>query len=452
MGKRLTSWVLSSDSRRAHTYEILRNYYPQDSYASLERRIDNFASSPEDTKKVLLGIYNIGGPDYGYTAIKDFFTKQQIEIIDKAFIANGGSINKERTDAERKRQSGLAEKRGITKDIARSLRAFCYQNTNMRVLANSVLTEKGVTNFGCSRIIDSFEENLDYVEAVIFALYDREGGTDRAYHSLRLFLNSTQIQVTDSLYETMDSQRREARRLSIEPFANQIYEDEPYMLPEKTVSSIAEKARSFAVRHLKNYPEKNFTLVVKDSLFTYRGHDEGYHKANLTLTPDVGRNRVDLFLAIDAIPVKPLSFYNSDLNYTCYPVCQGYYEFEYTRSERTYSFYVEHKKLKGKEIDANKAKLKSLTREELEQFKASFREKNSHFATDCRSQSPVSLSASTLLTGDENAFHLVMEPVSNFLYNMNKFGKQKVSVTLTTINGELEYVEVSLLDKNAIIE
>ena len=328
MGKRLTSWTFSSDSRRAHTYEILREYYPQESYSSLEKRIDNFANSPDDTRKVLLGIYNIGGPDYGYTAIKDYFTKQQIDIIDKAYIANGGSINKERTEAERKKQSELAAKRGITKDIARSLTAFCYQNNNIRYLANDVLVSKGVSTFGCSRIIDTFEDNLDYVEDVIIAIYDREGGIDRAYHSLRLFLNSSQIQVTDALYEQIDSQRREARQSRIEPFVNQIYEGEPYMLPEATIADIAEKARSLAERHLKKYSEKNYTLIVKDSIFTYRGHNEGYHKANLTLTPDVGRNRVDLFLAIDAIPVKPLSFYNSELNYTCYPVCQGYYEFE----------------------------------------------------------------------------------------------------------------------------
>ncbi|MBQ6015228.1 MAG: hypothetical protein IJL22_02865 [Bacteroidales bacterium] len=108
--------------------------------------------------------------------------------------------------------------------------------------------------------------------------------------------------------------------------------------------------------------------------------------------------------------------------------------------------------MKSKDVEAEKARLKAMREEDPEQFKSLVKDNSSHYAKDCRSQSPVSLSASTLLLGDENAFHIVMVPVSNYLYNLNKFGKQKVQVNLVTINGELEYVEVSLLDKNAVIE
>jgi len=452
MGKRLTRWTLSSDGRRARTYQILQDLYPGESSATLERRIDNFANNTDDTRKVLLAIYSFGGADYGYTAIKDYFTKQQITVIEQAYVASGGTIEKERTEAERKRQSELAGKRGITKDMARSLTAFCSQNTNMRFLANDVLISKGVSTFACSRVIDSFEDNLDYVEAVLFALYDREGGTERAYHSLRLFLTSSQIQVTDALYEKRDAQRRAERKRVISSFAEPILAKEPYALPEETVNAIADHAKHCANSELRKYPAKNYTLTVKDSLFTYSGSNSGYHKINISLTPDIDRYRVNIFFQIDAIPIKPLSFYSSELNYTCYPACQGYYEFEITRAEYEYSFYVEHKKLKSKEVEAAKTLINEKGQDYMYDYMNALSERRRNYPADCLIDSIVPLSALTLITGDEEGFAKVIEPLTNYLYNKNKFGKQKVKVLLVTINGEFEHIEITLLDKNAVIE
>lgn len=79
-------------------------------------------------------------------------------------------------------------------------------------------------------------------------------------------------------------------------------------------------------------------------------------------------------------------------------------------------------------------------------------ERRRNYPADCLIDSIVPLSALTLITGDEEGFAKVIEPLTNYLYNKNKFGKQKVKVLLVTINGEFEHIEITLLDKNAVIE
>ena len=111
MGKRLTAWCYSQDGRMATALNLLRYKYPNSD--NLLRKIDNFENSPDDTKAVLLALYKDYGADWAYAGIHDYFTTEQIAIIEKIYTADGGHIKSERTDDERKQMSNLALKRGM---------------------------------------------------------------------------------------------------------------------------------------------------------------------------------------------------------------------------------------------------------------------------------------------------------------------------------------------------
>jgi hypothetical protein len=71
IGRRLTWWANSKDSREALVYQILRDIYPNEAFGALVRRVDSFSVNLTDAGSVLIGIYNSLGPDYGYTSLRD---------------------------------------------------------------------------------------------------------------------------------------------------------------------------------------------------------------------------------------------------------------------------------------------------------------------------------------------------------------------------------------------
>ena len=209
IGKRLTIWCNSQDGRMAIALNVLRDKYPDSD--NLLRKVDNFENCKEDTKDVLLSLYRGYGADWAYAAIHEYFTSEQISIIEQLYIANGGNIKTERTNEERKRLSNLALKRGITTDMANRTSRFCYQNNNFRYFVNNILERKGVPVIGSCRVIDNLSDNLDYVEEILFGLYDTYG-TDRAYYTLKEFLSSGQIDVLDEKYDTWVEVKKEEKR------------------------------------------------------------------------------------------------------------------------------------------------------------------------------------------------------------------------------------------------
>lgn len=213
MGKRLTYWCNSQDSRMAIALNVLRHKYPNSD--NLLRKVDNFENSAEDTKMVLLALYQNNGSECAYAAIHDYFTSEQIAIIEKIYIAEGGHVKLERTDEERERMSELALKRGITTDMAYRLSLYCYQNSNFQTFAIGILVKKGVSVMcGSYRIFDNFTKNLDYAEEVLLSLYDVYG-EENAYYTLREFLTISQIDILDDLYETWSAQKKEEKKQQI---------------------------------------------------------------------------------------------------------------------------------------------------------------------------------------------------------------------------------------------
>ena len=291
IGQRLTNWCNSQDGRMATALNILREKYPNSD--NLLRKVDNFENSKEDTKYVLLSLYRGYGADWAYTAIHDYFTPEQISIIEQLYIANGGFIKKERTNEERKRLSNLALKRGITTDMANRTRRFCHQNTNFRYFVNNILEKNGVSVMGSCRIIDNLSNNLDYVEEILFGLYDTYGA-DRAYYTIKEFLTTSQINALDELYDNWGEIKKEKKKkqenqkqIAIQYIIDSIHNLEPVTISEYSPTEyqrIKNVLISNLYKCLENYQSDNYSIKLSDDVLV--DPNEGtLHTISITVNP-----------------------------------------------------------------------------------------------------------------------------------------------------------------------
>lgn len=456
MGQRLTRWTNSKDSREALVYQILRDIYPDVPFSTLMRKVDSFSSNLKDAGDVFLGIYRSLGADYGYASLRDGFSSQQMSAIDKHYTNNGGTIKRDRTDAERKKQSDAAAKRGISIDMAYRLANFVDRYPNMQFLTASVLKEKGISDMGIYRIVDSFDKNLDYVEEVILSLYDRYGSADGAYGDLRLFLTVPQIELMDSIYsKRIEEERRvreqklaEEKRIrerEIAVFRTSVFESEPFDLVDSYLNDYAKKASDVIERIVKDIDNKEYTIAIKDSIYAFREPYSYSHKLSLSLPSELEYLRESITLGINDIPIELVRVVDNRLNYSCQAACKGYYEFAYFVHQETRLYEVSNKKLKP----AEKEKLEQQLKEEYwKQFRVG--PYNPYVMASIEVDVPNAVAE--LVKGDEEAFKEVDKEIATFLYDAKLFGKRKVSVTKTIRNGKVEDIQVILLDKKAVIE
>ena len=419
IGRRLTWWTNSKDSREALVYQILRDIYPNEAFGALVRRVDSFSVNLTDAGSVLIGIYNSLGPDYGYTSLRDGFTRVQMDAIEQYYIDHGGRIKKARSEADRAKQSALASKRGITIDMAWRLADFLEKNPNMMYYASSVLSDKGISSLGAYRVLDRFDENLDYVEDVIMAIYDRSGSVDGAYYTLRYFLTLPQIDVTNALYGKRVAVKEKERQRKIAEFVAEVRQKEPYQLSSSSISTYKGFAFDRIDRVMRNADVFEYSIVLKDSIFV-DGSERFEHRPVWELSPSVEGYRHKLDSIIHDMSIEPFEVRNRDLNYTCNAAGYGYYSVSYSVTHDEYLFEVKHNKqekgvLLELESNPNKTYL-------------------------------------YLEKGDEDVFEDNKKVIRAFLVEQKKFGKQKVKVVRTLRNGVEEDVDVVLLDKKAVVE
>lgn len=456
MGLRLTRWTNSKDSREALVYQILRDIYPNEPFNTLMRKADSFSSNPKDAGDVFVGIYNSLGADYAYASLRDGFSRQQMVAIDNYYIANGGGIKRVRSESDRKQNSAAAAKRGISKEIALRLMVFVDQYPNMQYIVASVLNEKGITDMGIYRIIDSFDENLDYVEEVILAIYDRYGSAEGAYGDLRLFLTVPQIEIMDSIYaDRVEEKRRikeqrlaEERRIreqEIDAFKKNAYAQEPYNLNAERQKDYANKALKVIDQIVKSIDSKDYSISVKDSIFAFRNPYRYTHKLSISLPAELESLRDKITNGINEIPVDLLYVADNRLSVSCQVENKGYYECTYSLYQESVPFEVSNKKLKPAE------------KEDLEkQLKEDYWKQHSvgpynHYVM-ASVQVDVPNSVASLIKGNETEFDSVKDEIASFLYDAKLFGKRKVKVIKTIRNGKVEDIQVFLLDKKTVIE
>ena len=356
MGKRLTAWCYSQDGRMATALNLLRYKYPNSD--NLLRKIDNFENSPDDTKAVLLSLYKDYGADWAYAGIHDYFTSEQIAIIEKIYISEGGHIKSERTDDERKQMSNLALKRGITTDMANRLSLYCYQNHNFQYFVIRILVGKGVSDMGSYRIIDNFSINLDYVEEILLSLYETYGA-ESAYYTLREFLTSGQINALDEMYDTWvavkkEEKRRqeEQKRVQIQHIVDSIHELEPFTISNASREHSNINKILFEGMHncLEDYifdnEKESFSVSLSDDVLLDPN-------AGTTHTIAVFTNPIDsvliekLTIAINNTVLPNVLYTIEDYNYTFGIKAKGHFDLQYDFHTIENDFRINYSKGEG---------------------------------------------------------------------------------------------------------
>lgn len=356
MGKRLTAWCYSQDGRMATALNLLRYKYPNSD--NLLRKIDNFENSPDDTKAVLLALYKDYGADWAYAGIHDYFTIEQIAIIEKIYTAYGGHIKSERTDDERKQMSNLALKRGITTDMANRLSLYCYQNHNFQYFVIRILVGKGASDMGSYRIIDNFSMNLDYVEEILLSLYETYGA-ESAYYTLREFLTNSQINTLDEIYDNWIAvkkeekrQREEQKRIQIQHIVDSIHKVEPFTI--SNTSSEYNNLNKMLFKEMHNCLQEYILDNEKESFSVSLSDDVLIDpNAGTTHTIAVFTNPIDsvliekLTIAINNTKLPDVLYTIEDYNYTFGIIAKGHFDLQYDFHTIENDFRINYSKGEG---------------------------------------------------------------------------------------------------------
>lgn len=350
MGKRLTAWCNSKDERMATALSILREKYPNSN--NLMRKVDDFENCKEDTRDVLLSLYRGYGADWAYSAIHHHFTLQQLTTIEQLYMANGGIIKKERTDEERKQKSNLALKRGITIDIANRLSSYIYQrNNNFQYFAIGIITEKGVSEMGSYRIIDNLSNNLDYVEEILFRLYDTYGA-ENAYYTFREFLTSNQISALDGMYANWkiikEKQQQEADRKKkeqIQHIEDSIHQLEPFSIVDfpNEYNNIKDELYFAMYKCLSNYhidnQTENYSITLSDDI-TIDPKNGTTHSVDIASNPHDSVIIYRLTTAIKSIEAPVIKHIINKYNYSFEINTAGHFDLQYDFQTKEHDFYV----------------------------------------------------------------------------------------------------------------
>lgn len=352
MGKRLTYWCNSSDARMATVLSLLGELYPDSEH--LLRKVDNFEYNVEDTKAVLLALYKKYGADWAYAGINDYFTSEQIAIIEQLYLASGGYIKKERTEEERERMSNLALQRGITIDMANRLSRYCYQDKNFQYFAIRILVGEGVSDMGCYRIIDNFSKNLDYVEDILLSCYEIQG-KDYAYYILREFLTGNQIDILDGMYDNWQAAQIEKERQAesqrqkelqhkidsvrnLEPFTLSDISNTNYNLIKKALFSEMQKCLK-----INRYKKDNYSIKIIDDLQVYpdKGTD---HNLSITVDPQDERISDILKTTLESVQFSALSIKLEEFDYSLQVSYKDHFVIQYNYSTEETDMVVVYKK------------------------------------------------------------------------------------------------------------
>lgn len=405
IGRRLSYWATSNGQREALSYQLMRQEYPNESTAQLARRIDNMAYDPATMQSFIVAIYNWLGADYAYTSLRDAFTTAQMNLIDHYYETTGGKIER-RNDADRKKNSDAAKLNGINENIALRLAQYCDINQGLRALVFRALGDKGVSTFGCSRIIDNFPSNLDYAYYSIMSIYEREGSTDRAYYTLRNFLSPSEIDMFDQKYLDICREKEEKRQIAISEYSKKIYAKEPYRIPYSNISDFEYEICNKLNRLTDELNEQEYSIVIRDSIFIARdgGNTQRIH---LDLSSNIEHLRKPIEDILNGTRIYGASFENKELNYSCFGRSEGYFKMDYSSIVREDFFAVKYNSLQHVEC----------------------------------------------LEGDAKEIEPLIKDIANFLWKNDKtFGKRKVKVVRTIRNGETLDTQISLLKNSYKIE
>lgn len=409
IGRALTYWTESKDSREALVYQILRNNYPDESYYQLAARIDCFHINLQDTGYVLFGIYSYLGPDYAYASLMDGFTRWQLKAIDQFYIDNGGNIPHSRTETERKKKSTEAAQRGISIEMAWNLRKYLNSNPNMVQFAAYQLADEGISDLGIYRIIDNLDENLDFAEEIILGIYNHSGSANEAYYNLKPILTAEQFKTVQSINNAREEQKRVMREKAIEAFKQSVIAREPVAIPQSKLNYYSAKAFAILDQIVRSEACADYDISVRDSIYASSDCFTFTHTIQCSIPDSLEHLRDSIETGIRDIVIEPVPVDNDKLNVRYYASCTGEYSFKYSYHEEIDCYEVRKKRVSSSDKD--------------------------------------SFDGLTLISGDENAFLSDRKAIQEYLTQEGLFGKRKVMVKKCIRNEEIDDVHVSQIKK-----
>lgn len=404
LGKKLTKWTLSSDSRRSSVNRILLYEYPGSDNSDLLKKIDNFGNNPSDTKMVLVGLYKNNGPDYGYMILRDYFSKKELAAIDAIYEANGGTIKKYRTEEDRKKGNETARMKGITADIAKQLSWWCNNTPNTIYYVSNALSERGFGDMGYYRIMDAFEENLDYAEAVLMSVCEMSGGADQAYPILRTFLNQNQISLVVGLYAKYKTEKKAKREEAIQKLEEQALDNEPYAIDERELESIKNKANEKVLQLLDKRDRKNVAISIIDQVSIGRS-DTTNHNLVVNIEPMDNQLKEAIVREIKTIKGHPKVIHNEKLDYRLLVASKGIFN-----------------------VDINQHVDTTVMQIRIVRDSWGFAE-------------PV------LVEGNKAVFESEIKTIETFIKQKNLTGKKKIKMIKCSTNEKAKVVSIDLADK-----